>query len=202
MSKDTIIKGRWKLVKEEHSGGGLYELEITQRFYIYDRETGECILSFQGEEDYSLSTSGGGWGFNYSSGVQDVILEKNGLIVSYGEKKHHYQLPLRQLTSDEVWELFAVFLSFKEAKKQYWYEGGWSSDVSIPQEAIEESHRKMMVAWKDLCGVLVELGIREMVFGNMVLPKRIKGGKKKVMNLLKWLESGGHLLSDTEVSKI
>lgn len=199
MSEKTIIKGRWKLEKIETHGGDLYELEVRRKFFIYDLETGECILGFKGEDDYSISTSRG-WEFNGAYGVKDVILEEDGAIIVYGSKQVRYQLPLRDISSDELLELHPVFKIFQARKKQYWYEMDWSSDISIPQEAIQESHRKMMAAWDELEKALVALGIREMVYWNMNLPKRIKGGKKQIEGLLKWLEKEGHLLSRDQVS--
>ena len=200
MSEDTVIKGRWKLEKTEYAGGDLYELEVRRRFYVTDLKTGVCILAFKGEDDFSMSTSGGGWASGGSYGVKEVTLEEDALIVSYGEKKVRYQLPLRNISSEELLALNPFFEAFQKAKKQYWYEMDWSSDVSIPMEAIKESHRKMMLAWDELEQALVRLGIREMVFWNMILPKRIKGGKKQVEGLLKWLEKEGHLWPREQVS--
>ena len=200
MSETTIIKGRWKLEKTEYAGGDLYELEIRRRFYVYDLKTGECILVFKGESDFSLSTAGEGWVSGGSYGVKEVTLEEDGLMVSYGEKKVRYQLPLRNISSEELLALNPSFEAFQKSKKQYWHEMDWASDVSIPMEAIKESHHKMMLAWDELERVLVRLGIREMVFWNMILPKRIKGGKKQVDGLLKWLEKEGHLWSREQVS--
>ena len=75
-----------------------------------------------GEDDFSLSTSGRGWEFEGSYGVREVTLEEDGLILSYGEKKVRYQLPLRNISSEELLKLNPFFEAFQNAKNQYWYE--------------------------------------------------------------------------------
>ena len=102
-----------------------------------------------------MSTSGGGWASGGSYGVKEVTLEEDALIVSYGEKKVRYQLPLRSISSEELLALNPFFEAFQKAKKQYWYEMDWSSDVAIPMETIKESHRKMMRTWDELEQALV-----------------------------------------------
>lgn len=199
MSERTITKGRWKLEITESHGGDLFELEVRRRFSVYDLKTGACVLHFKGEDDYTLS--GPEWAFEGSCGVQSVTLESDGLIVSYGNKNIRYQLPLRDIHSKELLELNPFFEAFQTAKQKYWYETDYAADVSIPVEALRESHREMMRAWDALEVVLMRLGIREMVFQNMTLPRRIKGGKKQVAGLLEWLQKGGHLRSREQVSR-
>lgn len=193
MSTTTTHKGRWRLVKTERSGGGLFELEIRLTFQIFDTTSGECILMFRGLQDCSYATDGSGWTFNRAADVQDIVLEEHAAIVIGSSHTVRYQLPLRQLTSDEIHQLSDVFVPFQEANAKYQHEEQWSSDVSIPAEAIAESRRLMQERWAVLHERLVVLGIAEMGFYNMLLPKRIKGGRRAMKALLLWLERNGHL---------
>lgn len=48
-------------VEEGAPRGGLYELEQTTYFHVLDTQSGQVVMTFQGEMEASLSTDTGMW---------------------------------------------------------------------------------------------------------------------------------------------
>jgi hypothetical protein len=63
---------------------------------------------------------------------------------------------------------------------------------AIPTRVIADCHRALDAASEKLSAVLDEKGLRQTPFDDLLLPKRMKGGKRRYRNLIKWLTAGGH----------
>ena len=100
------------------------------------------------------------------------------------------------LSKDECHELlvtYEVFLTskvtYKTAREQRYYR--WGSDHRSPEE-MEKLHEAIKGASNVLSGLLARLNISETSYGDIRLPPRKKGGKRKYRGLIKWLSTGGH----------
>ncbi len=70
---------RYEVRHHEHHGGGLYELEITVRWDVIDRETGAVVRSFSDES--SAQYDGAGWAERYGLSISEVTLSDDGTAV-------------------------------------------------------------------------------------------------------------------------
>ena len=70
---------RYEVQRHEHHGGGLFELEITVRWDVIDRETGAVVWSCR--DDSSARYDGVGWAETAGGSVSDVTLSEDGTAV-------------------------------------------------------------------------------------------------------------------------
>lgn len=188
---ETERAGHWRLKKSVHSGGGPFELEERLTFSVYDVRDGSLVLEFEGGHDADYG--GAGWKHTGSSGVVAAVLEADALITeSAGGKKTRYALPRVQLEEDYLGRLVAAYAVYKQARGKYEYEEAWSSEVSIPSEAIEASYREIRPCWEALCAVMEEIGLRGLCNHDLIWPKHVPGGRERADALRKWIRRDGH----------
>ena len=74
--------GRFQvLVEDEAPRGGLYELEQVTCYRVVDRHSNEVFMTFRGQLEASLSADTGMWDDFRSTGVRDVAITPDGLVV-------------------------------------------------------------------------------------------------------------------------
>lgn len=174
MSRETITKGRWTLIKEKTYGGDLFEMEERRKFWIVDQTTEEWVLFFRGEDDLSYSTSGPGWEFNASYGVLDIQLEENSAIVDYGKKQIRYVLPPPELNIKDLKKLFIGFVPYQRHL----------------QKDPEERTQKTIEARKKLHNIIKKMGIQKLVWNNIIVPDNICTTHPQYTPLIEWMEKG------------
>lgn len=89
---------KWSVQYDEHHAGGLFELEITYRWYICDA-TGTRRWLYEGEASASYAKGGGGWDDWSSGGVDDVAIGLDGehVLVRSWEGVSCRELPLEEV---------------------------------------------------------------------------------------------------------
>ncbi len=191
MSKEVKRAGNWRLTTRRSTGGGLFALEERVRFEVHNVRTGELVLSFRGSVDYTYASPG--WEFDGTDGVLEVELRADRALVHCGGEPRVYLLPPRAVSNAEIDALLAVYTPLRAAIDRYRYEVEWSSDVAIPQAAIEASSQRMWDAWRAFQSELETLGLAQMAHHNLRWPKRVRGGKARIQGLDAWMQQGGHV---------
>ncbi len=84
-------KERYRVLYEEHAGGGLFELEIRHTWRVQDWTTKQIVLTLRGDTDADYE--GGHWVDHRSSGVEGVTLTETGVLVHRGGATESIPLP-------------------------------------------------------------------------------------------------------------
>jgi len=112
----------------------------------------------------------------------------------------HLQAVIKRSLSQDQWhQLLTVFESFEASKVNY--EQTRHQRYYRPVRDLRSAkvmaklHGEIKTAWNVLYGLLQQLGIGESALADIVLPKRMKGGKRNYRRLTKWLSMGGHQLT-------
>lgn len=188
------------MVTENSIGGDLFEIEERIRISVYDTRRKKRVLHFRGEHYGEWSKSGTGWEYLGTEGVMEAELEPDGVTVKYADGgTRRYRLPRRKLSKDEILALVAAHGAWDTARQTYEYEETWSSDVAIPQAAIQASYEAAQARWSELVALLEELELRTVPAHDLEWPYRIPGGKASAAPLREWLEAGGHLCERSSV---
>lgn len=176
---------RFAVVTDHHDGGGPFEFESTFRFDVVDVVTREVLHHFEG----AFESSYGGTSHNkgHSSGVQEVVVEGDVLHVHHANGLTEILALPRVLTEEEIRSLETVFAPFHAALGRYRYLEDWSSDVSIPGEAVAKEYEAALVAFEPVASCLDALGLRE------TPAEQLRWGKV-TPELDRWLREDAHLL--------
>jgi hypothetical protein len=99
---------------------------------------------------------------------------------------------MRELSNNDIDNLLFCFWGYNNARKRYLTEFQYSSEISIPARALKASYEQWRLCWLKLCMLLNKMRLRTVPYHGLVWPKRIRGEKKRIEALQKWMEKDGH----------
>jgi hypothetical protein len=103
------------------------------------------------------------------------------------------QIPLAQDAFHQLRLAYEIFEAAKRTYEEALEQRYWRpAEESPPPQGMEKLHEAVKDAWSTLCGLLEQQNLRETAYANMVLPKRMKGGRRTYRRLIKWLANGYH----------
>jgi hypothetical protein len=96
------------------------------------------------------------------------------------------------LDKESFHRLLTVFDSFEAARRKYEEVQSRGRPEDRPTQVIVDCHGTMARAGEALCLLLEEFKLRQACFADILLPRRMKGGKRKYRRLIAWLTEGGN----------
>ncbi len=79
---------KFRIEVKEHSAGGLFELEVTTKYYVIDNRNETILMQY--ESGYSAEFVAGTWANGTSGGIKEITIsedEKFVLISVYGTEE-------------------------------------------------------------------------------------------------------------------
>lgn len=75
------MKPRWRVEEHVHSAGGLFELEETRSFRVFENGTDRLVLQVEGS--YAATFGAGTWVDGCAGGVTEVVIEGDDAVVTH-----------------------------------------------------------------------------------------------------------------------